>query len=270
MSEPTHNSPLGTPNNSPHIDSGTMARTRHAAPGVVGYSFSLLRNADSLGVLAMFDMENAVIWVNGALLSQLGRTHKKGGFLATKDIVTLVHEFSHVLQYEDIFKKYSTRQERASAMIKRRAEKVMNLTEDEYVKYVLKLEANAEFKAQLIDMELLNAFAKSRGHGEFSREDRRQFSREKALAWIKSGRKGYSQKARNSYQKIRKAATDHGGAKGVAEASARKEKETYTMIQVSKIKAALPTQDSPKLKILVDKMVRFDIAIVVGLKEGKN
>ena len=73
--------------------------------------------------------------------------------------------------------------------------------------------------------------------------------------------------ARKGYRKIRQAATDHGSAEGVAKASARKEKETYTMIQVSKIKSAFPTKDSPRLKKLVDEMVKFDLVIVVGLKD---
>ena len=52
--------------------------------------------------------------------------------------------------------------------------------------------------------------------------------------------------------------------------SARKEKETYTVLQVSKFKSAFPTKNSPNLSTLVDTMDLFDIVVVVGLKRNRK
>ena len=270
MGNPTNNGPLGTASNSPRIDTGTLARTCKTPPCSTGHAFSLAKTSKDIDALAMFDLENAVIWVNDALLAEIKRTYKNKRHLKDIHIQTLVHEFTHVLQYEDIFKKHKSRGARAAAMVQRRADKAMNSTEDEFVKYVLNFEGNAEYQAQLVSLELTHAFSKSQGHGGFSRQVRRSISKEKALLWYRENKKGYADNARKTYRKIRQAAVKHGGSKGVAEASARKEKETYTMLPVSKFKSAFPTKNSPKLSTLVDKMDRFDIVVVVGLKRSRK
>jgi hypothetical protein len=270
MGDPTNNGPLGTASNSPGIDPGTLARTCRTPPCASGHAFSLARKSVAFDALAMFDLENAVIWVNDALLAEIKRTYKNKQQLQDIHIQTLVHEFTHVMQYEDIFEKHNTRGSRAAAMIKHRAEKAMNSTEDEFVKYVLNLEGNAELQAQLVSAQLLHAFSSSQGWGGIPKEDRRFISKEKALEWFRQNKKGYANNARKTYRKIRQSAKDHGGSKGVAAASARKNKETYTMLEVSKFRSAFPTKNSPKLKALVGKMVKFDIVIVVGLKGGKK
>jgi hypothetical protein len=270
VGDPTNNCPLGTASNSPSVDPGTLARTCTSPPCVTGHAFSLAKKSHDIDALAMFDLENAVIWVNDALLAEIERTYKSKLYLKDIHIQTLVHEFTHVLQFEDIFQKHKTRRARAAAMIQFRAEKVMNSTEDEFAKFVLNREGKAEYQAQLVSAELLHTFSRSQGWGGISQNNRRFISREKALDWVKQNKESYTKNARETYRKIRQSAADHGGSKGVAEASARKEKEAYTMLQVSKFRSAFPIKNSPKLDALVKEMVRFDIVVVVGLKGTKR
>ena len=80
-------------------------------------------------------------------------------------------------------------------------------------------------------------------------------------------RKSYADKARRAYRKLRSKVKEHGGAQGVARASAKKKKTTQKMLPVAKIQNVFPVSKSPTLKKLVRLMVKYNIMIVVSLSQ---
>ena len=257
------NGPLGS-GTAAIIDSGTLSSRCQKPPCVQGNEFAHARKAHRFNALAMFDLENAVIWVNEPLLQELKRIHGSKEHLAHRHLETLVHEFVHVLQYRDIFDKHTDRKTRSTAMIKHRADKIANSTEDEFVTYILKKEGNAEFQAQLVVNELLNAFSLRQKHRGFSKQERHLIATEKAKGWLKLNKESYREGAIKSYRKLKAVTKKEGGADAVVEASEAKKRESAKLLPVARFQSAFPTEDSPRLKKLVKMMINYNMVIVVG------
>ena len=265
MGGPTNNCPLGVGANCPSVNAGTLARTPHSPSTVKGQK--PVRLAKAAPILASFDSENAVIWANKALLTSLSDSRNSGKPLRDTDVATLAHEFIHVWQYKDVFEKFSKREERAAEMIKRHAALVAKVTEDQYVQHVLGKEKQAEKLAQRIVVEMLSHFSRSRGGSGFPSDQADFLAEERAKQWIRGLRKSYADKARRAYRKLRSKVKEHGGAQGVARASAKKKKTTQKMLPVAKIQNVFPVSKSPTLKKLVWLMVKYNIMIVVSLSQ---
>lgn len=269
MCESKNNCPIGVGENCPTIDSGTMARSRHTPPTIHGQSKSVpvARKIKTAPVLASFDIGNAVIWVNKVLLQALSSSRQAKSLLSYEDVTSLAHEFAHVLEYRDIFDKFQAREERSAEMIKRRADLVAKLAEEEYIKRVLEREKAAEKLAQRIYVELLSHFNRSQGGTGFSGDVAEFLSEEKAKQWINGLRESYIKKARKDYKTLREKVTLHGSSEGIAQASANKKKTAQKLLPVTQIQDVLPTSQSPTLRKLLKQMVKYNIMIVVSLTQ---
>lgn len=268
MGDPTNNCPIGVGANCPTVDAGTMARTQNTPRTVQGQTPAAAgQKKENSQVLASFDMENAVIWTNQALLENLSASRSSGKPLGESDTASLAHEFAHVLQHKDVFERFDKREDRATELVKRRAELIAKSSEEEYLKHVLAHEKQAEKLAQRIVVELLSHFDRSRGGSGFSTETANFLAEEKATQWIQDLRQTYTDKARRDYRAMQGKVKQEGGAQGVARASAAKKKTTQKLLPVAKIQDALPTAQSPTLAKLVKLMVQYEMVLVVSLSQ---
>lgn len=263
---PTNNAPTGTGSNLATPNRGTLVRSRERGPGVQGRDTKPASRPARSQVLAQFDLKNAVIWVNDALLAEIAKARKGGGTLRDEDVATLAHEFAHVWQSREVFDKIEERSARGAALVERRKKLARNSTEQEFVEKVLASERQAELLGQRVVVELLGAFSRSRGGRGFSDDAARMIARERSGDWLEAAKSGYSRNARKAYRSLREPSEptekpEKSG--GPAKTAPAEETKRATFLPVSRIVSVLPTRRSATLRKLVQIVVGYDMMLVV-------
>jgi len=221
----------------------------------------LAHNATSIAepVLAAFDTETAAVWGNEALARAIRRFQHTGRRLGDQDVETLVHEFARVSDYEDLFEEHASQSARAKAMCLRLSISVSRATEESFANRMLMREHQAEELVRRIQLEILSSFDRSQRGIGFREYEINRRAEGLATEWMDGHRGEYLQKARRQY---RRTLALRDNADGYASLM---QNPGLEQVYVKPVARMFPTDQSPLLAQLIERMTRYDMSFVVPL-----
>jgi adenylate kinase family enzyme len=213
-------------------------------------------------VLATFDVATGAIWSNDALARAIARHRRSGHLLRDEDVETLVHEFARTLDYEDIFERYPSHRERVELMTKRLARDVSRNTAETFANRMMRRERLAEEYVQRVHLEILSNFDRTQKGSGLTGSAISDTAEDRASDWMAKMKHDYRRKAHREYERIMRdqEGAQSGQAGRYAEIWADPDVE---QVFVKRVVGMFPAHLSPTLKVLLDRMVKYDISLFV-------
>jgi adenylate kinase family enzyme len=215
-------------------------------------------------VLATFDVATGAIWGNDALAAAIARYRRSGRLLRDEDVETMVHEFARVLDYEDIFERSSSHRQSVRLMTQKLARDVSRSTAEAFANRMMRRERLAEEYVQRVHLEILSNFDRSqKGLGMTSSAIANQ-AEDRASEWMAKRMKNYRRKAHREYDRISRDGSDAESWRESRYAAVYADPDVE-QIFVKSVVGMFPVYLSPTLKVLLDRMVRYDISLFVPM-----